>query len=806
MSKRKASASVGVGVGVFFCDCGGELTKVLDYEQLSVTASKMEEVKFVKRHSFLCGEEGKKEIQALIKKGANKIVIAACSPKLYEPHFKNILAQSGINPYFLEMANIREQCAWAHKDNPSGANEKAARIVEGAVERARRLVAIEKKEFLVNKSVLVIGGGVAGLEAAIDVADYGYTVHLVEKAPVMGGNALRLGLAFPASDGAFCISSPEAMKGIRKCFYRTGLSEHPNMKLHTLSEVKQVKGSFGNFEVKIKSQPRGVHENLCINCGKCSKVCPIEVADDMNYGWSKRKAIYLPYPNALPPVYVVDWKNCTLCGECVKVCPTNAVDLKDEAKETQVKVGGIIVATGFKEYDPSCIKQYKFGVYPDVITQLQLSRLLDPYGPTKGKLVRPSNGETPKRIVMIQCVGSRDEQTNPYCSNVCCTLALKHAIHLKEEYGENVEVYVCYMDIRTVGKEYEAYFTKARDFGVKFIRGKPSAITREPNGNLIVDVEDTTLGQPIEVEADLVVLSVAMIPTEGNQELAKVLGIEIGNYGFVKEIYPKLKPTVTTAKGIYVAGGAHSPKDIPGSITQADAAAFRAILDLSKDKVEKDLDVAFVDESKCDACELCVEVCPYKAIEMVKVEGKNPVGLVAKINEFSCNRCGSCSGRCPTGAIQLLRWNDQQFLSQVGSLLSKNGGSMSPKVVAFLCDECGYATLDMAGMGGMSYPANVLPVRAPCLGWVSLYHIFKTFELGADGIVLVGCLYPNCQHMKGNIYSENVVKFAKSILDEIGLSSRRIRTAPACAADPKEFAAVTDSLIKDLKELGPIKN
>jgi len=793
-------------LGVFFCDCGGELSKVIDFDRLSDIAAKMDEVKFVKRHSFLCGEEGKKEIDAMVRKGANRIVVVACSPKLYEVHFKNCLAESGLNPYFLEMANLREQCAWAHRDNQAGANEKARRIVEGAVERARRLVPIEKKEFEVNKSVLVIGGGVAGLQAAIDVADYGYPVHLVEKAPVVGGNALRLGMAFPASDGAFCISSPEFMKGIRKCFYRAGLSQHPHMKLYTLSEVKEVKGSFGNFEVKVATQPRGVHENLCINCGKCANVCPVDVADEMNFGWSKRKAIYLPYPNALPPTYVVDWKNCTRCGECVKVCPTNAIDLKDEAKETQLKVGGIIVATGFKEYDPSGIKQYRYGVYPDVITQLQLARIMDSYGPSKGRLVKPSNGEAPKNIVMIQCVGSRDVKTNPYCSNVCCTLALKHAIHIKEEYGENVEVYFCYMDIRTVGKEYEEYFTRARELGVKFVRGKPSAITREPaSDNLIVNVEDTTLSQPLEIEADMVVLSVAMTPTNGNHELAHLLGIDIGNYGFVKEIYPKLKPTETTVKGIYVCGGAHGPKDIPASITQADATAFRAILDLSKDKVEKDLDIAYVEESKCDACELCVEVCPYKAIQMVKAEGKNPVGLVARINEFGCNRCGSCASRCPTGAIQLSRWNDEQFLSQVSSLLSKDGGSMSPKIVAFLCDECGYATLDMTGMGGMSYPANVLPLRAPCLAWVSLYHIFKTFELGADGILLVGCLYPNCQHMKGNIYSENAVKFARSILDEIGLSSRRIRTAPVCAADPKEFSAVAESLVNDLKELGPLK-
>lgn len=800
MAKNKTA------LGVFFCDCGGEISKVIDFERLSDIVSKMEDVKFVKRHSFLCGKEGKKEIETGIREGANRIVIGACSPKLYEVHFRRFLAESGLNPYCLEMANLREQCAWPHRNDPAGAEEKARRIVMGAVERARRLLPVEKKEFEINKSVLVIGGGVAGLQAAIDVADYGFPVHLVEKEPIIGGNALKLGLAFPANDGAFCTSSPEFMRGIRKCFYRAGLSQHPNLKLYTMSEVKEAKGSFGDFMVKVESKPRGVQENLCINCGKCLKVCPIDVADETNYGLSKHKAIYLPYPNALPPAYVINWKNCNKCGECVKACPTNAINLSDEVIQTELKVGSIIVATGFKEYDPSGIKQYKYGKYPDVITQLQLARILDPYGPSKGRLIKPSNGQMPKSVVMIQCVGSRDEKTNPYCSNVCCTLALKHAINIKEEYGNDVEVYFLYMDIRTVGKEYEDYFIRARELGVKFVRGKPSAVTRESvSGNLIVQVEDTLLSKPIEIETDMVVLSVAMTPTTGTRELAGVLGIDIGNYGFVKEIYPKLKPSETTVKGIYVCGGAHGPKDIPTSITQADAAAFHAILNLSKEKIERDMDIACVDESSCDGCEVCVEVCPYKAIQMVEAKGKNPIGLVARISEAMCNRCGSCASRCPTGAIQLQRWNDDQFLGQISSILSKDGGSLSPKVIAFCCDECGYATVDLLGMGGMSYPVNMLTFRVPCLGWVSLYHIFKTFEFGADGILLVGCLYPNCQHIKGNIYAENVVEFAKQILDEIGLDGRRIRTAPVCAADPRGFLTAAESLIKDLKGLGSLK-
>lgn len=794
-----------MATGVLFCDCGGELSRVIDFVHLEDFASKLQGVKLVKRHSFLCGEEGKSEINTFIQAGAERIVIAACSPKLYEVHFRNHLMDGGLNPYCLEMANLREQCAWPHTGDPQGANEKARRLVAAAVGRARKVAPIGEKEFQINKSVLVIGGGVAGLQAAIDVADFGYPVHLIERAPIVGGNALKLGLAFPADDGAFCISSPGFLKGIRKCFYRACVLQHPNIKLHTLSEVREVKGSLGNFEVKVLSQPRGVREDLCINCGKCIGVCPIEVADETNYGLSKRKAIYLPYPNAVPPVYVIDWKNCNRCGECVKACPTKAVNLSGEEREAELQVGSIIVATGFQEYDPSPIKPYNYGVHGDIITQLQLARILDPYGPTGGKLVKPSNGETPKRIVMIQCVGSRDETTNPYCSKVCCTLALKHAIHIKEEHQRDAEVYLCYMDIRTVGKDYERYFSKAREVGVRFIRGKPSEIRNDPlSGNLTVEVEDTLLNRPMEIEADMVVLSVAMTPPTGNSGLAKLLGIDVGNDGFIKEVYPKLKPVETNVKGIYVCGGAQGPKDIPESITQAEAAAFRAILDLSRDKLRKNMDISYVDEENCDGCELCVEVCPYDAIGMVKAEERPPVGLVARIDEIRCQGCGSCASKCPTGAIQLQHYTDDQVLGQLSGLLSENGDSMLPKVVAFCCDECGYATVDLAGMGEKTYPANVLPMRVPCLGGVSLYHIFKAFEYGADGILLVGCLRGNCQHLKGNVFAENAVTFARSILDEIGLNSRRLRMVSVCAADPIEFSKVASSLVNDVKELGPI--
>ena len=795
-----------LAVGVFLCDCGGEISRVIDFSKYAEFASNLEHVKFVKRHSFLCGKEGRDEVSNAIRNGADRIVIAACSPKLYETLFRRCLTDGGLDPYFLEMANIREQCAWPHVDDPQGANEKANRLIAAAVEKVSRTTAIERKSFQISKSVLIIGAGVAGLQAAIDIADFGYEVHLIEKAPIIGGNALKLGLAFPTDDGAFCMSSPSSLRGIRKCFYRASLLQHPNMKLYTLSDVKEVNGSVGNFRVKILSRPRGVQEGLCINCGKCIDVCPVNVDDEMNYGLSKRKAIYLPHPNAVPPVYIVDWKNCNKCGECVNTCPTKAINLADEAKESTLQVGAIIVANGFQEYDPSGIKQYRYGVYEDVITQLQLARILDPFGPTGGKLVRPSDGKLPERIVMIQCVGSRDTNTNSYCSKVCCTIALKHAILIKEERAPDAEIYICYMDIRTTGKDSEEYFSKAREAGINFIRGKPSSILEDPvSDKLIVAVEDTLLDTPLEIEADMVVLSVAMTPTTGSEALAETLGIEVGDDGFMKEIYAKLKPVETKVKGIYVCGGTQGPKDIPESITQAEASALKAVFDLSREKIEKDMDIAYIKEEDCDGCEVCVEACPYDAIQMVEIERKeSPVTSVARIDEVKCERCGTCASRCPTGAIQLQRYTDDQVLNQLSGLLLKSDSSTSQKIVAFCCDECGYATVDLTGMGGMAYPASVLPIRVPCLGWVSLYQIFKALEYGAGGVLLVGCMPDKCQHLKGNISAEKVVAFAKNILDEIGLNSDRLKMISVCAADPLEFTKAAESLVNDVNKLGPI--
>ncbi|MHA2394169.1 MAG: hydrogenase iron-sulfur subunit [Promethearchaeota archaeon] len=784
-----------LSIGVFLCDCGGKISQTIDFEKLVGSISDLKCVKFVKRHSFLCGDEGENLIKSHVK-NVDRIVIAACSPKLYEHLFRNLLSGEGFNPFLLEIANLREQCAWPHSDDYQGAYEKASRIVFSAIERVRRTFEIERKGFDINKNVLVVGGGVAGLEAAVDIASFGFNVTVIEREAIVGGNALQIGLSFPSDDGAFCISSPNFLSGIRKCYYRSGLLQHPNLKIRTLSEVVGFDGSFGNFNVKICSKPRGVVEKLCINCGICSELCPIEVfGGDL----PKRKAIYLPHANAVPPVYLVDWDNCNRCGKCVEACPTKAINLDDKIHEDAFAVGAIVIATGFQEFDPTNIHQYKYGVSKNVITQLELAKMLDPFGSKEGILVRPTDGASPKNVVIVQCVGSRDRDINPYCSRVCCTIALKHAIEIKERYRES-EVFICYMDIRPVGKEYERYYLKAMELGTTFIRGRPSEIIENPEtSNLIVRTEDTVLGEQIELEADLVVLSTGMIPSDGSCELVDMLGVEVGREGFVKELYPKLRPIETNVKGIYVCGGAHSPKDIPESVTQAEATAFKVVSDLSIDKYEKDMIIATINEEYCDGCELCVDICPYDALKMIPRE--NSSLLLAIVDEMKCEGCGLCSSKCPTGAVQLIHSTDNQVLNQLRVLLSKEYGSISPKVVALCCDECGYATVDLVGMAMKKYPCNIFSVRIPCLGWISLYRIFKTFEYGADALLLVGCEEGNCQHLKGDIYARRIVSFAKDILDEIGLDRRRLEVVSLCAYNIEKFLSASIQLLEEIKKL-----
>jgi len=573
-------------IGIFICHCGKNIAGGVDIKALLEISKKLEEVVFVTDNKFSCSEEGQIAIQDAIKDNdLNRIIVVACDPSLHLLTFQHCGKKMGIDPAFVDLIDIRK---WTMFGSPNKVDEKQAlinsqKLIEQAAKRMRLKRIVPKVSVEVNQSVLVIGGGVAGLEASLDLADKGYKVHLIERLPTIGGKMALLYKVFPTNDCAPCILAP-------KTAY---VNIHLNINLLTNSEVANIEGHIGNFSVVVNQKPRYVDEKKCTGCGLCIEKCPTKVIDDeYSRGIGERKAIYIPYNQAIPRKAVIDSQNCLYfqkdaCRLCEKVCPAQAIDFKQEPKAIELKVGAIIVATGFDEYNPDQKVEYGYRRYGNVITQFQLARLLDIDGPTKGRLLRPTDKKEPRSIAMIQCVGSRDENANGYCSSVCCMYALKHAQIIKEMVLPDAQVYISYIDMRTAGKGFEEYYRRTREIGINFIHGRPSeVIENNETKNLILKVEDSDIGELIKLEADLVVLSCATVPSQGTKQLAGLLGINLDANGFFKEIHPKLRPVETNIRGIYICGSAQGPKDIPDSIIQAKAAASCADSELRKGEIQ----------------------------------------------------------------------------------------------------------------------------------------------------------------------------------------------------------------------------
>ena len=633
-------------------------------EKTRVFGEKLPGVVVSRDNKFMCSDPGQKLIKDDIEEHRlDRVVVAACSPRLHDPTFRGVCREAGLNPYLTEMANIREQSSWVHMEEKTKALEVAQDIIQGLVEKVKYLEPLETKEVPVTPSCLIIGGGITGISAALDIANAGYKVYLVEKSPTIGGRMAQLDKTFPTMDCSSCILTPKMAEAGR----------HPNIELFTYSELKDLSGYVGNFKATIVKNPRYVTTE-CTGCGECVPVCPVYIPNEFEEGLAARKAIYIPFPQAIPNCYTIDMDHCIRCDLCLRICDeqAKAVDFTQVPEEFELDVGTLIVATGNDVFEGMesvghGIEEYGYGTYENVIMGLHMERLLSSTGPTGGKLVRPSDKKEPKTIAFIQCVGSRNQMNlNPWCSRVCCMYALKYARQIKEKHPD-ANVFIFYIDIRAFGKGYEEFYEIAQSqYGIKFIRGRVSELLEDPETkNLLIRGEDTLLTRPIQLEADLVVLSVGLVPRQDAQTIATLLNISRSADGFFLEAHPKLAPCDTTLQGIFLAGTAQGPKDIPDSVAQGKGASSGALALMQRGVVEIEPYVPEVDLDLCSACEMCVQVCPYQAIEISETTKK------ALVNEVLCHGCGICNAECPTGAIQLRSFKDTQLLAQVAALLGE---------------------------------------------------------------------------------------------------------------------------------------
>ncbi|MFB0522753.1 MAG: FAD-dependent oxidoreductase, partial [Candidatus Bathyarchaeia archaeon] len=671
-------------VGVFVCHCGLNIAGVIDVKELTEYARTLPNVVVAMDNRYTCADPGQEEIRKAIKEhNLNRVVVAACSPRMHEPTFRRCVADAGLNPYLFEMANIREFASWCHPSMPKEATEKAKEIVKMAVAKAKLLQRLETMEVPVTNKALIIGGGIAGISSALDLADMGFKVYLLEKGESIGGHMAQLDKTFPTLDCSICIEGPKMVD----------VSRHPNIEIISYADLVSVEGFVGNFKVKIRKNPKYVIAENCTGCGECRDACPIEFPNEWDENLGVRKAISVPFDQAVPLVYTINRDYCIECFKCVDACGARqAINFDQQSEEIKLEVGTIIVSTGFDVYKPYDDSRYGYSRFDNIITAMEFERLILAAGPTGGKIVRASDGEKPHSVAFIQCVGSRDVNKYEYCSGFCCMYALKNAVLLKEKYRDDVEVYIFYIDMRTNFKGYEEFYRRARELGVNFIRGSVSQINENPETkNLLIRAEDMALGEPLELEAELVVLSTAAIPSKGTDEVARILSITRGADGFFMESHPKLKPLDTSVDGIFLAGACQGAKDIPYSVSQGSGAAARAATVLSQPTWKIEPIIADVDPSKCRnvkvKCGICVDKCPYGAIKATE-------GQAAMVTTAMCHGCGTCVAECPADAITQMHFTDAQILAQVRAGLEENAEG---KILGFLCNWCCYAGADLAG-------------------------------------------------------------------------------------------------------------
>jgi len=783
--KQKLEFSEEVRIGVYVCHCGLNIAGSVNCEEVAKFASTLPHVVLAKDYRYTCSDQGQAMIKSDIKEHKlNRVVVASCSPRLHEPTFRKVCEEAGLNKYLFEMANIREQCSWVYLYDREAATEKAKDLVKMAVAKAALLQPLEEIEVPILRKALVIGGGVAGIQAALDLADTGYEVYLVEREPSIGGMMARIDKTFPTMDCSICILAPKM----------SDVGHHPNIELLTNSEVIDVKGYIGNFHVKILKKPRYVTKD-CSACGECAKVCPVTAPNEFDAGLAIRHAIYTPFAQAVPATYIIDTRLCLnkegiiVCDKCIRACERQAINFDMTPETVEIDVGTIIVATGADVFDPSTLPNYGYGKYPNVITSLEFERLINAGGPSGGHLIRPSDKQIPKRVAFVQCVGSRSNRNErQYCSNVCCMNTIKDSLLIKEHWPET-EIYVFYVDIRAYGKGFEDLYRRAREEGVKFIRGLPAEIIEDKKTrNLWLIGENTLQKELYKINVDMVILSVGLEPRKDSEIIQRLLTISRTQYGFFLEAHPKLRPVDAATGGIFFAGCAEAPKDIKDSVTQASAAAARAGILMAKGKIAVEAITPITFPEKCKACGLCTKVCPYNALTLRK-ELKR-----VEVIEAACGGCGTCAAECPFEALTQKHFTDEQILAQIDAVTEHEAHK---KIVAFCCNWCAYAGADFAGVSRMQYPPDVRIIRTMCSGRVSPKFIERAFARGAAAVLVAGCHPGDCHYINANYQTQKRVERFWKRMEQLGLNKERLQLLWASAAEGERIA----SKIREMHEM-----
>jgi len=784
-------------IGVYVCHCGGNISEVVDVKRVAAFVEKQPDVVLVRDNEHMCSEVGQKLVIDDIKEyKLDKVVIAACSPQFQGPTFKATLEKAGLSPYVLEMANIREQCAWPHFDFPEEATDKAESLTSIAIAKARLDEPLTKKTFPIGKRVLVIGAGIAGIQASLDLGDAGFYVYLVEENPSIGGKMLQLSRTFPTEDCAACILSPKM----------ADVPANPNIRLLTYSEIEDIKGYLGNYEVTVKKKPTYVDPTKCTCCDDCVDVCPVAVPNELDEGLSTRKAIYLASPIAVPHSYVLDDKACLgtfplACSKCQEACDPGAINYDVYPEEIKFIVDTIIVATGYDIFDATQKKVYGFGKYENVVTALDMERMI--VHASEGNPMRPMG----KRIAFIQCVGSRDEQVgNEYCSRICCMYATKLSQLIKRS-DPTRDVYVFYTDLRSYGKGFEEYYKRAQSDGVKFIRGRPAELIEDSQTKKItLKVEDTLTRSIIESEFDLVVLSVGLVPNKGTEKIANLLRLAKSPDGFLQEAHPKFRPVDTLIDGVFLAGTVQGPKDIPDTVAQASAASSRAIRLMNKGEYDVDPVMAFVHDEACDGCGLCLEQCPTNAISLCSRHGSFDKSLsaeIAEINESLCKGCGSCIASCPKDALDLHCYTNDQMLAQIkAALADKKDGKI--RTLIFADDMACYRLADNVGTANMPYSLDSRIIRVPSSSRVPPKMILQAFLLGADGILLGESEEKSSPYPHSVAAIKSNISKVRDILEKEKIDGGRIHLVEFVTVMLKGFVDNINSLSRFVRRLGPI--